>query len=345
MLKSRLSRYINNDLVKFLPIITNNTHWETRNKMQFAFSMLDNTLQIGLYAPRSHRVVGLDYCHVMSKKMNEVLDVVKDWHKTSKVPVFDELTAQGVLRHITLRYSYATGELMVVLTTGSAYKLNSFIDAIHTVEGVRSIYHAIQTNPSDDRVIGDNITHVWGNTHINDVVNGIICKVSPKSFMQANALLVENLYGAVIDHLDFSKLVLDLYCGTGVLTCSIAKHCDKVIGVDNNSDAIADAVLNAKANNVQVDFYCRDVIDFLLEQKNDNLTVVVDPPRQGLSPRVIETLIKLEPKQLVYVSCYPDTLGRDLRLFIEGGYAVKTVQPVDMFLHTPHIEAVAILQK
>ncbi|MEC8677552.1 MAG: 23S rRNA (uracil(1939)-C(5))-methyltransferase RlmD [Candidatus Margulisiibacteriota bacterium] len=345
LLKSRLSRYINNDLVEFLPIITNNTHWETRNKMQFAFSLIDNTLQIGLYAPRSHRVVGLDYCHVMSKKMNAVLVVVKKWHKTSKVPVFDELTGQGVLRHITLRYSYATDELMVILTTGSVYKLDSFISAISMLEGVTSIYHAIQTNPSDDTVIGDNITHVWGNKHINDVVNGITCKVSPKSFMQANALLVKNLYGAVIDHLDFSRLVLDLYCGTGVLTCSIAKRCDKVIGVDSNPAAIADAVLNAKANNVHVDFYCRDVIDFLLELKNDNITVVVDPPRQGLSSRVIETLIKLEPEQLIYVSCYPDTLGRDLRLFIEGGYAVKTVQPVDMFLHTPHIEAVVILKK
>ena len=345
LLKSRLSRYINNDLVEFLPIITNNSHWATRNKMQFAFAMVNNSLAIGLYASRSHRVVDFDYCHVMSKKMNIVLDAVKDWHKTSGVPVFDELTGQGVLRHITLRYSYETGELMVILTTGSTYNLDSFINAINTVECVTSIYHAIQSNPSEDTVIGDNIAHVWGNKHINDVVNGITCKVSPKSFMQANALLVKNLYGLVIDHIDFSGLVLDLYCGTGVLTCSIAKRCDKVIGVDSNPDAIADATLNAKANNVQVDFYCRDAIDFLLQQKNDNVTVVVDPPRQGLSPRVIETLIKIEPKQIIYVSCYPDTLGRDLRLFTNGGYAVKTVQPVDMFLHTPHIEAVVILQK
>ena len=346
LLASRLGRFIDISNVDFLPMIQGEQEWATRNKMQFAFAMGSDELKIGLSAARSHRVIDLDYCHVMSQEMNDVLKAVKTWHAQDQVPVYDERSGYGVLRHMSVRYSYFTREVMIILTTATDFDLRSFREAMTSVKGVVSLFHTIQGDPTDDRVLGRELHHVWGKLTIDDEVYGIKCQVSPRSFMQANALLVNRLYEIVFHHIKPEQSILDLYCGTGVMTCAIAQKFMNVRGVDNNSDAIKDAKKNADRNNVSVDFYCQDVTDFLDGFPDlSDFCIILDPPRQGCSEEVLKKIGDANVGQLIYISCYPDTLGRDLRLLCNIGFQVESIQGVDMFCHTPHIEAIASLKK
>tara|TARA_B100001121_G_scaffold298108_1_gene305285 strand:- start:296 stop:1633 length:1338 start_codon:yes stop_codon:yes gene_type:complete len=342
VLVSRLSRFVDLSNVLVQPMVSADRQWATRNKMQFAFGMGNDGLKIGLYAPRSHRVVNMDYCEIMSASMNQVLAAIRAWHAVAQVSVFNELTGEGVLRHVSVRHSYVTGELMVILTVGEGFDYSGVVAAIQGVDGVCSMYVSIQSDPSDDRVLGDHLDLVWGCSTIRDVVCGTTCYVSPKTFMQANAMLVNRLYQILMKSLNVQGALVDLYCGAGVLTCSLARHYDQVIGVDNNESAIGDAQRNAKENGLNVEFVCQDAGDFLRAYSDEDMTIIVDPPRQGLA--IVPELLQKKPSQIVYVSCYPDTLGRDLRGFVEGGYRISSIQGVDMFCHTPHIECVVVLE-
>lgn len=342
LLVSRLSRFIDLSSAMVHPMIVGEHQWATRNKMQFAFGMGHDGLEIGLYAPRSHRVVNTGFCEIMSPSMNQVLTAIRDWHARAKVSVFNELTGEGVLRHVSLRYSYVTGELMVILTVGEAVDFSGFVAAIQGVDGVCSVHVSIQSDPTDDRVLGDHLDLVWGAPTIRDVVCGTTCYVSPKTFMQANAMLVDRLYQTLMKSLNVHGALVDLYCGAGVLTCLLARHYDHVIGVDNNESAIGDAQRNAKENGLNVEFVCQDAGDFLRAYSHEAMTIIVDPPRQGLA--IVPELLQKKPLQIVYVSCYPDTLGRDLRAFVAGGYRISSIQGVDMFCHTVHIECVVVLE-
>ena len=342
LLVSRLSRFVDLSNVQIEPMLSGDRQWATRNKMQFAFGIGADGLEIGLYAPRSHRVVNLDYCDIMSKSMNQVLAAIRSWHSQAQVPVFNEMTGDGILRHVTLRHSYVSGELMVILTVSTSFDMDSFIDAVRQVEGVTSVFVSYQADPKNDQVLGDEVVHKWGRQNIQDVVCGTICQVSPKTFMQANAMLVNTLYQTLMKSLNVQGELVDLYCGAGVLTCALARHYAQVIGVDNNPSAIADARQNAEHNGLNIEFICQDAGDFLTTYSAEDLTVIVDPPRQGLA--IVPELLQKKPNQIVYVSCYPDTLGRDLRQFLAGGYGIKSIQGVDMFCHTAHIECVVVLE-
>ncbi len=344
LLQDRLSRFIDLSEVNMMPLLFGTTQYETRNKMQFAFAMAQEGLQIGLYAPRSHRVVNVTNCEIMSAPMNAVLRSLKRWHLNAKTSVFDEQTGEGVLRHVVIRYSYATGQLMVIVTVGQLIDSTSMIEFLSDVPGMTSIYLSLQSDPTNDGVLGDELRHVWGSKTITDHIGKVQAIISPHTFMQANAHLVHDLYAAIIKRLDFDRPVYDLYCGAGVLSCAIALAGFDVIAVDNNPSAISDAKANAVQNDVSIQFKCQDVIQFLTSHSDSNRQVIVDPPRQGLASAVIHSLIKIAPKQIIYVSCFPDTLGRDLRLFVDGGYTVHSVQGVDMFCHTPHIEAIVVLE-
>ena len=340
LLVTRLSRFIDLSKTKVHPILFGDDQWAMRNKMQFAFGLGHDGLEIGLYAPRSHRVVATDRCEVMSEPMNRILAGIQSWWHPG-VPVFNEHTGHGALRHVTIRHSYVTGELMVILTVAKSVDLRSFITAMSAISGVCSLYVSHQSDPTSDAVLGDD-TLLWGTSTIRDVVCGRVCFVSPKTFMQANARLVHRLYETVIGYVIPQGVLLDLYCGAGVLTCVLASRFDRVIGVDNNASAIRDARLNAKENGLDIEFVCQDAGAFLNDFSVDDMTVIVDPPRQGL--HMVDELVKKKPKQVIYVSCYPDTLGRDLRAFVAGGYRISSIQGVDMFCHTVHIECVVVLE-
>lgn len=343
LLAARLSRAIDVPAGMISPVVAGDQVWGTRNKMQFAFGMGDDGLQIGLYAPRSHRVVDALHCHVMPPAMNHVLVAVREWHQEHPLPVFNETMGDGVLRHLTIRYAHATHQLMVVVTVAVQCQLSEFVAAMADVPGMTSVHVCIQPDATLDQVLGPNCHGLWGTPSITDVVAGIRCRVSPHSFMQANATLVNTLYALVLGHLPSQGQVIDLYCGAGVLACAMAKQGCDVVGVDSNASAIDDAMVNAANNGVHVEFHCMDVADYLTNDFPKGATVVVDPPRKGLHPTVVAAIIGSQVSHLVMVSCNPDTLARDLRLFLDGGYVMSAIQPVDMFCHTPHIECVVCL--
>ena len=342
LLTDRLSRYVVLDGVKIEPMIVGDRQWATRNKMQFAFGMSPQGLTIGMYAPRSHRVVDVQYCEVMSAPMNRVLVEIKAWHQQFPVPVFNEQTGEGVLRHVSIRQSYVTGQLMVMITTAESYDLSTLIDRLKDLPGMTSIYTSVQGDKTVDNVLGDDLIFAWGDEYIEDVVHGCACRVLPGSFMQANGVLVNRLYQTIVKQVQHDR-VLDLYCGTGILTCSIAKSYSGVVGVDFNPAAIEDARVNAAKNAVSAQFECCDVIDYLDQLPSGPATVILDPPRQGCHSSVLAGIIQNQLDQVIYVSCYPDTLGRDLRDLVAGGYVIESIQGVDMFCHTPHIECVVSL--
>jgi len=341
----RLSRYLPIPDSAKRPIIPCPNPWGTRNKMQLAAGMDTTGLTLGLYASRSHRVVDMPYCPVMSAPMNGVVQVIKQWHLTNPVPVFNETTGVGVLRYVTIRYSESMGQLMVIITVAKAMDMALLVTCLKRIIGMTSIYITYQHNPKSDHVLGTELQHIWGDTSIDDVVFGITCQVSPRSFMQANGRLVDTLYQTVLDAIPTNAPVIDLHCGTGVLTCALATRHGSVVGVDINHAAIQDAKKNAQNNGVEVSFYAMDAGEYITRHSSQSSTVILDPPRQGCTDTLIQTLIHQSPQTLVYVSCYPDTLGRDLRALTQGGYAVHRIQVVDMFCHTVHVECVAVLYR
>jgi 23S rRNA (uracil1939-C5)-methyltransferase len=344
LLKQRLRRVVNLDDALVQPMLVGRTEWATRNKMQFSFGWCPQGLLIGMFAPRSHRVVNALWCHVMPAEMNAVLTAVRLWHARHPMPVFNEITGNGILRHLTIRFSFYTQQLMVILTVSRWVELPHFVEMLVKVSGMCSVFLSVQPDPTTDDVLGKKTRRLWGKPTIEDVVCGIRCQVSPTTFMQANAVLVEALYTVIGNVVVLNKPVIDLYCGAGVLTCVLAQHGVDVIGVDNNPSAIKDAKANAKRNQVRVRFYCMDVADYLGRSGCNCSTVIVDPPRRGMDRLVVNQLLAAKPERLVLVSCYPDTLARDLSLFLEGGYTLTLIQPVDMFCHTPHIECVVVLE-
>ena len=344
LLKSRLQRFLDIPDTCFKPMVYGD-EWQTRNKMQFALAEGEHGLQIGLYAHRSHRVVDIAYCEVMPDAMNQVLKSVKAWHSNNPIPVFNEQTADGILRFLTIRYSSATNQLMVILTVVRPFNMDSFIDALAGMKGMASVYVSVQADPTRDHVLGPSLTCVWGAATIADVVHGCACQVSPDSFMQANHTLVSALYDVVLKATDGRDSVLDCYCGTGVLTCLMAKRGLNVTGVDIHKPAIQNAIENAQNNQVLVEFKCMDAMAYIQTTHKTFDTMVIDPPRKGCDSDFLNAAIDGVFKQIIYVSCYPDTLGRDLRQLVDGGYRIDSVQGVDMFCHTPHIECVVVLKR
>jgi 23S rRNA (uracil1939-C5)-methyltransferase len=341
VLRERLSRYVS--LPFIAAMISCENPYQTRNKIQCAFDGV--TGQLGLYAARSHRVIPLNACVMLPDAMNAVIAGIHAWHQNHGAPIFNEKTGVGVLRYVTIRYAAATNELMVILTTATPFNTTAFCDALSGISGMTSIYTSIQASESSDAVLGASLDLVWGRETITDCVGTIRCSVSPRSFMQANYRLVDRLYGWVLDHIAPQDPVADLYCGTGILTCLIAKRVSRVVGVDNNPDSIANARENALQNGVSPTFICADVATYITGDRDSGIqTVILDPPRKGCSALVLDALIQRPVPNIIYISCCADTLGRDLRHLCQGGYHLETIQGVDMFCHTSHIEAIAVLR-
>lgn len=334
------------------PMVVSEYRRGYRNKMQFALGMdATGMLQIGLYAARSHRIVNTHECTVMSPEMNAVLTVFRQWHRTSGVSVYSDETGHGCLRYLTVRYAYATDQLMVILTVADQLMDDTWVRALRAISNMASIHLSVQHDPKKDHVLGDDSHLVWQaneslNGCIQDVVCGFSCSISPRSFMQANAMMVDTLYATVIRamHWTGDGTVLDLYCGTGILSMALATVGGMVIGVDANDSAITDAKRNALDNNVSVTFVCESVETYLAATDCSDAWVVLDPPRKGCDTDVLTAICAAKPRGIAMISCNVDTLGRDLSVLVAAGYTLHTVQAVDMFCHTPHIELVVVLR-
>ena len=350
LMLSRLGRFIELDDQVVFPMVAAKNQYEFRNKMQFAFDERDGQLQIGLYASRSHRVVDTDYCPIMTPEMNQLFTILRDWYQASPVPIFDEVNNVGILRYLTIRYAQNTNQLMVIITAAQSFDMESLIDSLSQCSELQVLYLAIQSNPNSDSVIGDSFDCIWqrNNTYdgqIMDTIFGFRCLVSPRTFLQGNATMVAPLYQTLLDHLDIqSGPVLDLYCGAGILTMALSKIAKTTLGVDDNSSAITDARKNASLNDCDIEFVCDKAEHFLANHDCSQATVIMDPPRQGCHPAVLSAIIAAKPATVGLISCHVDTLGRDLRILLAGGYQIQVLQAVEMFCHSAHLEMVVVLR-
>ncbi|OPA73441.1 23S rRNA (uracil(1939)-C(5))-methyltransferase RlmD [Paenibacillus selenitireducens] len=328
--------------------------WGYRNKAQVPMGMSEEGGLIGgFYARNSHRIIDMDACLIQHDQNDEIVRHVKAIGRDLGVAAYNEETGEGLLRHVVVRVGFRTGELMVVLVTNGSKlpRVDAWVEAIRAqVPGVESICQNINTKRTNV-IFGDVTKTLWGRDVIYDYIGDVKFAISARSFYQVNPVQTEVLYGKTLEYagLTGSETVIDAYCGIGTISLFLAQHAQRVYGVEIVPEAIEDARANAALNGiVNAEFAvgaAEDVMPQWLEQGVSPDVVVVDPPRKGCDERLLETLLTMQPERIVYVSCNPATLARDLRVLEDGGYRVKEVQPVDMFPHTVHVESVTLLQR
>lgn len=325
--------------------------YEYRNKIQMPVKLSkNNKIVSGFYKEKSHDIVALDTCSIENKKADQILSSIKQLMKQFRIKPYNEDTREGVIRHVLIRTSRYKEEIMVVLVTNcdSFPGRNDFIKALKNNN--RNITTIIQNiNTRDTNVIlGEKQRILSGKGFISDLLCGVEFKISPKSFFQVNSIQTEKLYSLAIQSANITKndIVLDAYCGIGTIGLVASKFAKEVIGVEIVHEAVIDAINNAKNNNIKnAYFYEGDAGEFILDQyKNGNFfdVVIMDPPRKGSDEKFLDTLLKTKPKTIVYVSCDPATLARDLK-YLSSTYEVISATPVDMFPMTVHVETVCTL--
>ena len=323
-----------------------------RNKAQFPLAMRDGSLAIGFFAPRSHRVIDCRDCRLQPPVFAAILRAAADWIEKKRIPVYDETTRRGMLRHIYIRCGERTGEILVciVATTQRVPHTDALCDALRqAVPQIRSV--VLNVNPDDTNVIlGKTCVPLLGDGYVEDELCGLRFRLSALSFYQVNALQAEQLYGKAAEYAQADgKTVLDLYCGAGTIGLSMARRAREVIGVEIVPEAITDAKENARRNGIEnARFLCADAAqaaEQLLAEGVRPDVIVVDPPRKGCAPDLLQTVFRMAPEKLVYISCDSATLARDVDILQQGGYAVHAATPFDMFPRTGHVETVVLMSQ
>ncbi len=325
-----------------------------RNKVQAAFGRTKSGKIIsGVYQSGSHRIVMVDSCMTEDEIADKIIVDIRNMLPKFKIWTYDEDKGTGFLRHVLVKRGFSSGEVMVVLVGASGYfPMKKKFTAALLEKHPEITTVVLNINPKDTNlVLGDREEVLYGNGYIEDTLCGRIFRISPKSFYQINPVQTEKLYGKAMElaELDENTKVLDAYCGIGTIGLVAAKTAGNVIGVELNPDAVKDAIANAKRNNEKnARFYCADAGDFMeaLAAEGEKFDVVfMDPPRSGSSRKFIDSLAIADPQKVVYISCNPETLARDLQYLIKKGYKVQKICPVDMFPHTNHIETVVQLSQ
>ena len=321
------------------------THY--RNKSQYPVGPGGT---IGFYKARSHQVVGVDRCLIQSEVSDKTAKAVGDWMRRYKTSAYDERTGKGLVRHLYVRVNRKGESLCCVVVNGKQLPREPELAAFVRAAAPRTVGVVLNTNTKKGNVIlGDKYRTLWGQDFLMDTLCGLRFKLSVPSFYQVNRDQAEVLYGKALEFagLTGEETVLDLYCGTGTITLCMAAKAKKVIGAEIVPPAIADAKENAARNGIEnAEFFCGDAADIAAKLEQDDLrpdVITVDPPRKGLSPEVIAPVAAMGPERVVYVSCDPATLGRDVKLFAELGYRAIRACAVDMFPGTRHVETVAQL--
>lgn len=325
-----------------------------RNKAQLPVTIdRDGKISVGFFAPRSHRVIPLNKCLLQSEIFDEAIKVFLEWANNTNIKPYDESTHTGVLRHLYLRYAEKTNELMVCIVANAkelrkekqlVRMLSENIDCLKTV--------VLNTNTKKTNVItGTFCRTLYGDGYITDELCGLKFRISPLSFYQVNRDQAEILYNIASEFADLkpNETLVDLYCGTGTIGLSMAKKVKRLIGVEIIPEAIQDARKNALYNDINnAEFICADASSAAEKLETRGIQpdcVIVDPPRKGCDTNLIHTIARISPKRVVYVSCDPATLARDIYLFEELGYKLQEAVPVDMFPRTTHVETVCLMSK
>ena len=339
--------------VEVEPVLGIKNPYRYRNKVQLPIGKENEKVSIGFYAPRSHNIIDLKTCLIQDEKADDIIKILREWIKEFNVPIYNEKEHKGNLRHIMVRTAFKTGEVMVVLVTKDKnlpHKEELINKLIENLQGVVSIIQNINSQKTNV-VLGKESIVLWGKDKIIDYIGNFKFAITPLSFFQVNPIQTEVLYNKALEYADLkgNEVVFDAYCGTGTISLFLSQKAKKVYGVEIVAEAIESAKLNAKENNVDnVDFIVGEseqVIPELIEKGIKADVVVVDPPRKGCEKSLLEAMANMSPEKIVYVSCDPATLARDLGVLEKLGYKVIRVQPVDMFSNTYHVENVVLLEK
>ena len=335
-----------------------------RNKVHAAFDMTRRGEIIsGVYKEGTHEIVPVEYCQIEDAKSDEIINDIRGMLRSFKIKTYDEDTGYGLLRHVLVRRGFKTNEIMVVLILGSPIlpSKNNFVKALRAKHPEISTVVINVNDKKTSMVLGEKESVIYGKGFINDVLCGCTFKISPKSFYQVNPVQTEKLYSRAIELAGLSgkERVLDAYCGIGTIGIIASKKAKSVIGVELNRAAVKDAVVNAKINDIKnIKFYCEDAGDFMVKYADGAMqeedlqntakdidVVFMDPPRAGSDEKFMNSVVKLSPKKVVYISCNPETLARDLQYFKKNGYKAESAEAFDMFPFTNHCECIVLLER
>ncbi|MBW9150840.1 23S rRNA (uracil(1939)-C(5))-methyltransferase RlmD [Clostridium estertheticum] len=335
------------------PTLGMESPYNYRNKVQLPSSNKNGEVKIGFYAARSHDIINMENCYIQDSVADIVVKLTRKWIKEFNIQCYNEENHQGILRHVMIRKGSKTGQVMVVLvTSGKSLPYKEEFIAIITkkIKGIVSVIQNINSEKTNV-ILGETCMTLWGKDTITDYIGEFKFEVSPLSFFQVNSVQTEVLYDKVLEYANLSggEVVLDAYCGTGTISLFLSQKAKKVYGVEIVPQAIENAKINAKVNNAEnTEFLVGEAEVIIPKLINDGViadVVVVDPPRKGCDKTLLEAISHMGPKSIVYVSCDPGTLARDLGILNELGYITKEIQPVDMFPQTAHIECVARIEK
>ena len=334
--------------IEVLPCISMENPYEYRNKIQVPIGRDPHGhIVSGFYRSGTHKIIPIDKCWIESSKAGKIILELKNLMKEFHYAPYDEDNRSGLIRHVLIRTSYHYDEVMVTIVTNQDEfrgKNNFVKEFIKRCPNIKSLIQNINTRDTNV-ILGEKERTLFGPSVIKDSILGVDFLISSKSFFQVNPVQVEKLYGKALEFANLNKEenVLDAYCGIGTISLCASKYCKKVMGVEIVKEAIVDAKKNAKLNNISnAEFLLGDageVFERLTAQGEKYSTVFVDPPRKGLDQKLVDTLLRLLPEKIVYVSCDPETLSRDLKL-LSSNYNINVIQPVDMFPMTFHVETI-----
>ncbi len=349
--KQEYVRKLCKDFGKVEPVVGMENPYHYRHKVHAAFGMEKGKPVSGIYEEGSHRIVPVESCLIENEKADAIIATIQKLLGSFKIKVYDERTGYGLLRHVLIRCGYATNQIMVILVTVSPIfpSKNNFVKALRKEHPEISTVVLNVNDKFTSMVLGEKEQVIYGKGYIEDKLCGKTFRISPKSFYQVNPEQTEKLYNLAISFagLTGKERVLDAYCGTGTIGLIASDYAREVIGVELNKDAVRDAIINAKQNNVKnIRFYQNDSGKFMVQMAENKAkvdAVFMDPPRAGSDEAFLKSLVTLKPEKVVYVSCNPETLARDLKYLVRKGYKVKRIVPVDMFPMTEHVETVVLL--
>ena len=350
------------------PIIGTEEPFHYRNKAQFPVgSTKDRSVAIGFYAGRTHSIIDVPECYIQCDESNEAVSIVRSWMEKNHVEPYDETNGTGIIRHILTRVGKNTGDVMVCLVVNKEYDEHAanekdfvqLVDDLKTIKGLKSFCLNINTKKTNV-ILGDKIINLYGPGYIEDTIGDVRYRISPLSFYQVNPVQTGKLYSTALEYAEITKndIVWDLYCGIGTISLFLARKAKRVLGVEIVPQAVRDARINAKINGIDNVTFIEGAAEDIFRQISDGEiqgkttedilkpdVIVVDPPRKGCDEKLIETMLDIKPGKIVYISCDPATLARDLKMLCANEYEIKRVRPCDMFPMTGHVETVCCLCK
>ncbi|EOD00849.1 23S rRNA (uracil(1939)-C(5))-methyltransferase RlmD [Caldisalinibacter kiritimatiensis] len=324
-----------------------------RNKGAFPVGEQKGKVVIGPYKRGTHEIIDTNRCIIQHEAADKVIELLREYMEKYNIKPYDETTGKGIIRHVMTRVAFKTGDLMVIIVTNGKdlpHKKALVKLLKDNLENLKSIVQNINSRRTNV-ILGPKNRTIYGEDKIVDYIDDLKFNISPQSFFQVNPVQTEILYNKALEYADLKgdEVVFDIYCGIGTISLFLARKAKYVYGIEVVKQAIIDARENAETNGIHnVEFYdgtAEEVFPKLYKQGIKADVVVLDPPRKGCDESVLDTIVQMQPKKVVYVSCNPSTLARDLKYLDENGYKTQEIQPVDMFPHTTHVETVVLIEK